>query len=204
MKNLLKKMAILSISIFLFGCSSDSTSTTTPCVPITCLNGGISNSDCGCNCPTGYTGANCGTQVTPTKISISKVVISNFPAFRSVSASWGNTWDWNPLNTINNNPDLYLVFINSSTTYFNTVSNRFNDAVSGTQYTYNFTTPIQITNVNALHNITLYNWNTSGNDDEMGSITFTPYSSNNNFPSIITQTDSNTNFQVKFYVTYTW
>ena len=200
MKTLFKKIAVLSIAIMVFGCSKDSASTSTPCVPITCLNGGISKPDCGCSCPTGYTGANCGTQVTPTKISISKVVISNFPALKSD----GSTWDWNPLNSLNNNPDIYLVFINSSSTYFNTVANKFDDAVAGTQYTYTFSTPVQITNVTELENITLYNWNTSGNDDQMGTITFTPYSSTNNFPSVITETDSSTNFQVKFYVTYTW
>lgn len=190
-------MAVLTVAMLIFGCSEDSS---TPCIPINCLNGGTSNSDCGCNCPTGYTGSNCGTQITPTKISISKVVITNFPALNPL----GSTWDLNPLNPINNNPDIYLVFINSTSTYFNTLSNRFNDAISGTEYTYTFTTPVEITNINSLHNITLYNWNTSGADDEMGSITFTPYSNTNNFPSIITQTDSSTNFQVKFYVTYTW
>jgi len=204
MKNLLKKFTILSIIVIVFGCSKDDVSSSTPCVPITCLNGGTSKPDCGCDCPIGYTGNNCGTQVTPTKITISKVVISNFPAFRTVPTTWGTTWDYNPLNSIDNNPDLYLVFINSTSTYFNTVSNKIVNAVAGTQYTYNFTTPVQITNVNAIHNITLYNWNSSGNDDEMGTKTFTPSAIINNFPSIITVTDSNTNFQVKFYVTYTW
>lgn len=186
--------------MLVFGCSNDDTPTSKPCVPITCLNGGISTPDCGCSCPIGYTGENCGTQVTPTKISISKVVISNFPAKKTDES----TWDYNPLNSVNNNPDLYLLFINSTTIIFNTVTNKIDDAVAGTQYTYTFSTPIQITNFNALHSIILYNWNTSGNDDKMGQITFTPYSSTNNFPSVITQTDSSTNFQIKFYVTYTW
>ncbi len=198
-KSFLKSIVVLIMIVLVLSCSSDSDSST-PCVPITCLNGGVSNSSCGCNCPTGYSGNNCSTQLTPTQILVSKVVISNFPATKPN----GTSWDFNPVNPINNNPDLYLVFINSTQTYFNSVNNRFDDAVAGNQYTYNFTTPVIITSVNNLHNITLYNYNTSGADDEMGSVTFTPYSNTNNFPSIITVTDNVNGFQAQFHVTYQW
>ena len=198
-KSFLKSIIGLIMIVLVLSCSSDSDSST-PCTPIACLNGGVSNSNCGCNCPAGYSGNNCSTQLTPTQILISKVVISNFPATKPN----GTSWDFNPVNPINNNPDLYLVFINSTQTYFNSVNNRFDDAIAGNQYTYNFTTPVIITSVNNLHNITLYNYNTSGADDEMGSVTFTPYSNTNNFPSIIIVTDNVNGFQAQFHVTYQW
>jgi len=185
--NFFKPLALLIVLIFNFSCSTESESPNPTPVVV--------------NCPLGYSGVNCGVQKKPISIMISKVVITNFPAFKPN----GSTWDSGFLNPISNNPDIYLLFINSSyLVYFNTSANRFNDAVAGTQYTYTFATPISITDVNILHNITLYNYNPSSPDDEMGSINFTPYSNSNGFPSIITQTNGANTFQVKFYVTYAW
>lgn len=68
-----KSLAALFIfSASFFGCSKDDDCETT------CQNGGAVNENCGCNCPSGFTGANCETAVPAGEtINVSGDITSN-------------------------------------------------------------------------------------------------------------------------------
>ena len=118
MKTIFSRITALLLFIFLLGCSSD---TLVPCIPVTCKNGGVSTSNCGCTCPQGYTGSDCSFQVTPTKITITKITVTNFSNY----AISGLNWDVSLPTSANALPDIYFKIINSvggdfyiSSTYF--------------------------------------------------------------------------------------
>ena len=48
------------LSAMIFSCSKTITECKTQC-----QNGGVVNQNCGCNCPSGYTGSNCETKIQP-------------------------------------------------------------------------------------------------------------------------------------------
>jgi len=84
-----KIIALLFVLVLNLNCSSDSSAPA--CTPISCLNGGVSKPDCGCNCPQGYTGSNCGTQITPSSIYVKKIRVKKFP-----DTDNGTWWDTFP------------------------------------------------------------------------------------------------------------
>lgn len=88
MKKLIKFSTILILVLFFSSCSSESSDD--GCTPITCLNGGISNSNCGCDCLQGFSGSNCSTQIMPTSIKILKVRVKKFPNLNSSGNQWDN------------------------------------------------------------------------------------------------------------------
>lgn len=72
MKNLLYLFAIAILAI---GCKKENTD---PCDEITCFNGGTCNSGT-CNCPTGYTGTQCQTQLSLKSITITSIDLISYP-----------------------------------------------------------------------------------------------------------------------------
>jgi hypothetical protein len=187
---------LLTLS-FLLSCSSDS-DTETPCNPIACLNNGISNSDCGCDCPQGFGGVNCGTVLTPSKVIITKVIIK---AFDNLNTS-GIGHD------LANGPDIYIK-INSGTTVLYDHPTFISNATAGLNTNYEFIlNPIlQVTNVNSPFIISLWDYDLgdtpSNADDNMASAAFFPFNGNN-FPSSIVITDPSTATKFEIYFTYQW
>ncbi len=189
---------LLMIAMF-FGCSKDESSSS--CTPIACLNGGVSTADCGCNCPQGYTGSNCGTQVTPTTIKITKIRVKKFPD--TDNGSW---WDVLP----NSDADIYVTLVNTS---FQTIytSGYYTDATGlGTIY-YDFTptTPITITNVTSALSIKLYDrdydiLSLTYTGSLMDSLFFNPYSSTGGFPPTITRTNDSGKLECEISLQYVW
>ena len=196
MKNLFKKIILLSIAIIMFGCSKDDTPTSTPCVPITCLNGGVSTPNCGCTCPTGYTGNNCGTQITPSSIKITKIRVKKFP-----DTDNGNWWDTLP----NSDADIYVTLVNTSSQIIYT-SGRFTDATGLGTIFYDFTpsTPITITNVTSALSIKLYDYENIGADTLMTFLIFNPYTSTGGFPTTLTKSSANGDFICEISLQYVW
>ncbi len=191
MKNLFKITAFVFLTLNFLGCSSDSSET--PCTTIACLNNGVSNSDCGCDCPLGYSGTNCGTIVTPSKVIITKVVVK---AFNNLN-SGGIGYD------LANGPDIYIK-INSGNTVLYDHPNIFSNATSGLDTNYQFVlTPnsLEITNVNSPLVVSLWDYDLgdipSNADDNMASAVFFPFNGNS-FPTsiIITDPTSPTKFEV--------
>lgn len=198
-------VVILFFSIFL-GCSSDSKTSSTPCIPITCFNGGTSTPNCGCTCPQGYTGSNCQTQVQPTKITITKIRVTSFPN----TTSSGATWDSSFPNAANIFADIRVSLkdgnlneIYGSGYYANVLSN-------GTNY-YDFTpaTPINITYVNSFFTLDLLDYDAASSnaiftsDEFMATSFFNIYTATGGFPTTLTLVGSST-FRAELTLSYTW
>ena len=183
--------------MLMYGCSKDSpTSNAANCAPIACLNGGVSRPDCGCNCPQGYTGSNCGTQITPSRVTITKIRVKKFP-----DSDNGDWWDTFP----SSDADIYVTLVNTSSTTIYTSPYFTNATGLGTTY-YDFipTTPITITNVTSPLSIELYDYENIGSDTLMDYLFFNPYSSIGGFPATLTRYSSNGAFLCEISLQYVW
>jgi hypothetical protein len=178
MKNLLKKIALLSVVMLVFGCSKDSpTSNTAACTPIPCLNGGTSTSNCGCICPQGFTGSNCGTQITPSQILITKVKVSAFPS----TTTNGNFWDATAVGNYVR-PDIFPYLTLGSTALLQGTA--VQDAVNTSVYTWTPTTPVVLTQsqISSQYTLSLYDEDSLTNEF-MGGWNFYIYNSTGGFPT---------------------
>ncbi|QBZ98857.1 calcium-binding EGF-like domain-containing protein [Flavobacterium sangjuense] len=182
-------------------CSSDSSSS---CVPITCLNGGISNTNCGCDCLPGYSGNDCSTRITPTKIKVSKIRISMFPN----TDSGGSAWD-----VSSGSPDISLIVSrdnsgtpiaiwNAPTYYPDVLSNGTNF------FDFTLTIPIEITQVTTPHYIELLDYDGADTipsaNDTMGVIAFYPYVQANGFPTTIYLANDLLPLRFELTLSYEW
>lgn len=178
-------------------CSKDDAPASNPCVPITCLNGGTSTEDCSCDCPQGYGGTNCGTQITPSSIKITKIRVTKFPDDDN-----GDWWDTFP----DSDADIYIKLVNSSDVAIYTSPTHFTNATGlGTTY-YDFTpvTPVSISNVTSLLGVKLYDYEDVGSDTFMDGVPFFPYTTTGGFPPTITKTSPSGAFECVITLQYTW
>lgn len=196
MKTIFKRLSVIVVLVLFFSCSSDSGDT--PCVPISCLNGGTSRADCGCDCPQGYSGTNCSTLVQPSKVIITKVVVKSFPN----TNSQGLLWD------LINNADIYIK-INSGTTVIYDHPSFLSDALGGSILNYEFSLNpnLQITNVNSPLIVSLWDYdladNPSNPDDNIASAAFFPFNGDS-FPSVVTKNDPTSPTTFDIYLSYVW
>ena len=191
---------MLMIAIVFLGCSSDSSD---DCQPITCLNGGISNSDCGCDCPQGYTGSNCNSQITPTRIKLNKVRIKYFPNTKTNGAAWDAGLSGNSIN-----PDIFIRLGLGTGNNIGLIyeSGVINNAISDGIINYDFipTTNTYINMPTQTHTIILGDYDDIGSNEFMGGFTFVPYTSNNSFPATILLQDNSIPLSFELFVTYEW
>ena len=187
---------MLFIIALFFGCSKDDSSSS--CTPIACLNGGISTPDCGCDCPQGYTGSNCGTQVTPTNIKITKIRVKKFP-----DTDNGNYWDILP----NSDADIYVTLQNSNlTTIYFHPNNKPDSSSTGTNY-FDFipSAPILITNPTGTFVMNIYDYENVGTDTLMDYCIFNNlYSSTGDFPTTKLFTNTEGTFSFELTLSYVW
>lgn len=182
MKNCIKGLSILFFVALFFGCSKDDSSSTPACTPIACLNGGVSRPDCGCDCPIGFTGPNCSTQITPTLILITQIKVKNFPNKKTDGVT---TWDSVPLFPSYNSPDIFPFLTLGSTSLFQGTA--IQDVISnGTDnFTWSPSTPIQITDISSQYSLVL--WDEDGGSsftyENMGGWYFYIYNSAGGFPN---------------------
>lgn len=182
---------------FLAACSSDENKET-PCTPIPCLNNGISNNECGCNCPLGFGGANCGNIITPSKVIITKAIVRSFNNLNNNGVG----------HDLTNGPDIYIK-INSGSTVIYDHPTFISNATAGlnTNYEFILSPNLQITNVNAPLIVSLWDYDLgdtpSTADDNMASAAFFPFNGNS-FPSSIILTDPSTATKFEIYLTYQW
>ena len=97
-----------------------------PCLGVTCRNGGYCANGT-CNCPTGYSGSDCGVEVTPASVTITKMVLEKFPATDVNGAGWDPS----------SAADIFMTITagtTSTTTNFKT--NYFADANANLSYTF--------------------------------------------------------------------
>lgn len=196
MKTIFKRITLLLIITLFFGCSKDSSDPT--CTPVTCLNGGISRDDCGCDCPQGYTGTNCGTQITPTLIKITKIKVVDFP----MTTPSGNQWD----NIAVGNyvrPDIFPLLSIGSTTLYQGIASQ--DATNTLYYTWTPTTPIILTPSQLTSQLTLNLFDEdNGVNEFMGGFNFYIYNSTSGFPSTINLNNTTSPYKFELTVSYVW
>ena len=146
------------------------------------------------NCPQGYTGEKCDKQITPKKITITKIQVTKFPANRSS----GEGWD------ASSRPDL-VVRLFRETTEIWASPNNIPDAVQGVAYDFNPSPSITITNMTSVYYLKLYDYDlfTTATYELMGQESFMIYSSTNKFPSTLT-IDKGGFVAFKLYLTYSW
>lgn len=160
------------------------------CFNVTCLNGGTCVNGI-CNCPDGYSGSDCSQQVTPDRIRITKIDITRFPATYN-----GAGWD------LSSGPDIYPELSKGSTTLYS-ASNFFQNADPSNDYSFDLVPAIDMNEPNDQYSIRLFDYDDFDADDFMGGIIFTPYSSNNGFPSTI-NLDAGGDVAFTLHVTYVW
>lgn len=173
------------------GCSSDSGSDS--CVPISCQNGGTSNADCGCNCPQGYGGTDCSTQLTPSKIKITKIRILKF-----LNSGAG-------LDDGGTNPDILIsVDKGSANLYTSTVYYSNSDGLASIPYDFTPPTPIESIQTSTIFTLNFWDYDDNSSYEFLNSIYFSPFVNISGFPSSITIQDTNGNYKAQLYLTYEW
>ena len=202
MKNCIKGLSMLFIIALFFGCSNDNSED--PCTPIICLNGGTSNANCGCDCTQGFTGANCETQITPTKIKITKIRVKKFPNLKPN----GSNWDAFVFPGYER-PDIFpalFPFQGTSVLYAGTP---INDSFSYGNDTFDFTptTPIEITQISQQFTLLLCDDDSTLNPNEfefMGGFNFYIYNSSGGFPTTMPLNNTTSGYGFELTLSYVW
>ncbi|WP_299273479.1 calcium-binding EGF-like domain-containing protein [uncultured Psychroserpens sp.] len=199
MRNQIFKLIFVSIlTATYFGCSSDSDSDN--CETISCLNGGTFI-DCECECLQGYTGSNCSTQVTPSKVIINKAIVKVFP-----NTNNGDFWDLAIPEAEDALPDIYITFQNSNLDVIYDSPTFYENAISGegTFFEFTITPNIQLTTFSDPYLINIWDYDTVDEDDFMTSFGFFAYTSNNSFPPTITVVSQSNELLVDLELSYEW
>ncbi len=204
MKKIIALLVVLMLNI---NCSSDSNAPVA-CTPIPCLNGGVSNANCGCDCPQGYSGANCSTQVLPTTIKITKIKVKYFP-----NTDNGDFWDISIPTAANASPDIYVTLQNSNDVELYNSPTYFSNVLSNGTNTWDFipNTPISVPFIyfNSLK-MRLYDYDgavsnvNDGVDDLMSSSIFNIYNSTGGFPTTLELLNTSTPIGYELTLEYTW
>lgn len=177
--SIFKSVSLLIMFTILSGCSSDSNSSLPNPTP----------------CPQGYTGLNCATEITPTKITITKIRIKQFPN------NGGGTDD------LGTNPDLFISLDKSSSNVF-VAGSYFNDANGNGTMNYDFPmlSGINSTSTSTIFKLDFWDYDNTSNNDLMNSIYFSPYSSTQGlgFPTSFNIQDSSGAYKAEVFVSYEW
>ncbi|GEC77711.1 hypothetical protein [Flavobacterium aquatile] len=178
-KFIFKSVLLLIVSTSLLSCSSDDSEPTEPLV-----------------CPTGYNGIDCTTQITPTRIVISKIRVKLFP-----NTNGGNNWD------IGSAPDIFVrlgIGDGSASTVVLFTSDYIADAVSDGTNFFDFTpnTPIELLFPTQQHAIILGDYDSTSSNEFMGGLVFNPYNSTGGFPTTITVNNSSIPLRFELTVSY--
>ena len=189
---------LLIIALF-FGCSKDDSSSS--CTPIACLNGGVSTFDCGCNCPQGYIGSNCGTQVTPTSIKITKIRVKKFPNNNPDGDQWDNLAVGNFVR-----PDLNIDIKFGATVLYD--SNVLNDNISNLNCTdtYDFFPNLTLNSTNFNNQLTFRLFDYDGLDqyEFIGGYNSPIYSSTTGFPTTLPIGTCDNTIVFELTLSYVW
>jgi hypothetical protein len=129
-------------------------------------------------CSTGYTGSSCTTQITPSKILVTKIDIIRFPG----TDSGGSSWDLFP----SSGPDIYPTLERAGNEIYNASSSNITNADPNTDYRFTLSQSIELSYPLDNYIIRLYDYDDTSGDDYMGGVTFSVYDSSNNFPSTLT------------------
>jgi hypothetical protein len=172
---------VLALFILFSGCSSDSDST---------------------ECPQGFSGENCETKMLPSKIIVSKIVITQFPGF----APGNNDWD-NGEDTSGDNPDLFIMIKeNEELIYISPTGNMVVDAQNAFDHSFTVSPALELLQPLSLYRIALadYDGDLASSDMmvDLYSPVYDPLAPN--FPDVITIANVEAGFSADFHVSYEW
>ena len=203
MKNGIVKIGMFFLLVMVLGCSNDDT--TASCTPIACLNGGVSTADCGCDCPQGFTGTNCGTQVIPTQIKITKIRVKKFPNLKPNNSKWDSF-----VLPGYENPDIFPALLPFEGTSVLFVGTPINDSFSYGNDSFDFipTTPIVITQLSQQFTLILYDDDSTtlypNTFEQMGGFNFYIYSSTGGFPTTMPLNSPTSSYGFELTLSYIW
>jgi hypothetical protein len=164
-----------------------------PCANINCLNGGTCANGT-CNCPTGFTGSNCGTQATPSKMRITKIEVLKFSATDASGAGW------DPLD----GPDLLVKVVKGTNVVWESPL-QIPNVKPNTTHVVTPDNPIDLTLPKDRYGLELWDWDIADPNDYMGGISFIPYfSETNKFPSTILLECSTCTVSFRLTVSYSF
>jgi hypothetical protein len=184
-QNIMKKILMVLAAVIALSCSKDKD----PCEGVTCSNGGTCLSG-KCDCTEGYEGERCTKQKTPTKIKITKITVTKFPA----TTDNGNSWD------LSDGPDVLWVLSKGNVLIDYSDKEFENQTV--VPFTFNLTTPVEITDVTATYTLLLVDDDDPLDPDQLGGVNFTLYDSNNKFPSELELKPTNGNTAFNLTLSY--
>jgi len=170
---------------------ADCGTTVDPCANITCQNGG-SCVNGQCSCPEGYSGAACENVVTPSRVTISKIVVTDFPAAKESGSGW-DLWD---------GPDLYIEIKRGTTTLY--TSDEKSNANSSSYYTFTSGLPLNLNYPTSRHSIGLWDDDNFDAPDYLGGFYFTPFDADDDFPTTINMSLSTVGVKFTLYLSYTF
>lgn len=205
MKTIFKRLSILTVLVLLFNSCTKDSIPSTPCTPIACLNGGTSRADCGCDCPQGFTGTNCGTQLTPVQIKITKIRVKKFPNLKPNGSNWDVVslpgWE---------RPDIFPALFPFQGTSVLFAGTPINDSFSYGNDTFDFipTSPIVITQLNQQFTLILYDDDSTilnpNSFETMGGFNFYIYNSSGGFPTTMSLNSTTSSYGFELTLSYVW
>lgn len=175
----------------LFACDKTENNTlfNDPCDGVNCYNGYCSDGTCVCD--EGYTGENCNQEITPSQMTINKIELTSFPLHN-------NGYDWD---TWSSYADIYFVLMKNNQVIF-TMPNYIEEASNSSYVLY--TGSIVLDSPLNEYVLTLYDYDSSGDDDFMGGVRFVPFTKGYGFPAQLNLAPSNGNVHFKIDVDYYW
>jgi hypothetical protein len=157
-----------------------------------CQNGGECLDDGSCDCKEGYTGSFCEEEITPTSMTIEKIVLKGFPPDQYDSDKSGA----DPYIVIKDNDANLIV----STIYYT-------DASSSGEYTYSSKFPVTVKTPSEDHFLHLYDRDSIDDDNiplSGANYTWSPYQQGEDFPETETIFNSNVGVEYELYYTYSF
>lgn len=186
-----KILPILFLSVLLITCKDDPEPD--PCAGITCLNDGVCING-QCDCPENYEGADCGKQKTPSKIVVTKILITKFP----ITEPDGGGWD------LTDGPDLRPgIYLDNNGNLGTEIwlSNKYFENATSTSSSYEFT-PDETVEIlpNNKYILYLFDYDETSEDESMGGVIFSPYADDNGFPEelVLNPDGGSTAFKLSF------
>lgn len=170
-----------------------------PCYNINCLNGGTCANGL-CNCPPGYTGSNCGTALPLKSITITNIIVNEYPTLKNATAAGGFPWD--PSTTSTRYPDIYIN-ISPGLSAGSAQSSPIRYDVYSVPQTYSLYVPFTLNNPSSDYcSINLWDDDFPSGDEFMGGIYFRPGDYKGGYPPTIRVSNSAINIDYTVYVTW--
>ncbi len=204
-KNIMKKfkrlLVILTATLLIISCKKEHTNPdpqTPPTCSQVCQNGGRVNANCGCDCPAGYTGANCETALSLRSVTVTRIDVINFPSSYKVGQV---AYYWDAGTTSSKYPDIYIN-INAGTHSISTQSSPIYMNVNSVPQTYTIDA-INLPSPSNNYSIGLYDYDgVSVNPQFMGGIYFKPIDFKKGYP--VSFPLANTAGTIKYIIYVTW